>query len=41
VSDRRQDGKEIECKCGEHLADRQIPGVNFDVQGVDDTIPGK
>ena len=36
-----QDDKEIECKCGDHLAHSRIPRMNFDVRGVDDKIPGK
>jgi len=36
-----QDGKEIECKGGDHLDDGQILGMNFYVKGVDDTMPGK
>jgi simple sugar transport system substrate-binding protein len=36
-----QDGKEVECKGGDHLADGQILGMNFYVKGVDDKIPGK
>jgi simple sugar transport system substrate-binding protein len=36
-----QDGKEVECKGGGHLADGQILGMNFYVKGVDDKIPGK
>jgi len=36
-----QDGKEIECKGGDHLADGQVLGMNFYVKGIDDTIPGK
>jgi basic membrane protein A and related proteins len=35
-----QDGKEIECKGGDHLADGQVLGMNFYVKGIDDTIPG-
>lgn len=36
-----QDGKEIECKGGDHLDDGQILGMNFYVKGVDDKVPGK
>jgi simple sugar transport system substrate-binding protein len=36
-----QDGKEVECKGGDHLADDQILGMNFYVKGVDDKVPGK
>ena len=36
-----QDGKEVECKGGDRLADGQILGMNFYVKGVDDKIPGK
>ena len=36
-----QDGKEVECKGGDHLADGQVLGMNFYVQGIDDKIPGK
>jgi basic membrane protein A and related proteins len=36
-----QDGKEVECKGGTHLADGQILGMNFYVKGIDDKIPGK
>jgi len=36
-----QDGKEVECKGGGHLADGQILGMNFYVKGIDDTMPGK
>jgi simple sugar transport system substrate-binding protein len=36
-----QDGKEVECKGGDKLADGQILGMNFYVKGVDDKIPGK
>jgi basic membrane protein A len=36
-----QDGKEVECKGGDHLADAQVLGMNFYVKGIDDTIPGK
>jgi basic membrane protein A len=35
-----QDGKEVECKGGDHLADGQVLGMNFYVKGIDDTIPG-
>jgi basic membrane protein A and related proteins len=34
-----QDGKEVECKGGDHLADPQILGMKFYVKGIDDTIP--
>jgi simple sugar transport system substrate-binding protein len=36
-----QDGKEVECKGGDHLADGQVLGMNFYVEGIDDKIPGK
>jgi basic membrane protein A len=36
-----QDGKEVECKGGDKLADGQILGMNFYVKGIDDKIPGK
>jgi basic membrane protein A len=36
-----QDGKAVECKGGDHLADGQVLGMNFYVKGIDDTIPGK
>ena len=36
-----QDGKEVECKGGDHLADGQVLGMNFYVKGIDDKIPGK
>jgi len=36
-----QDGKEVECKGGDHLADDQVLSMNFYVKGVDDKIPGK
>jgi len=36
-----QDGKEVECKGGDHLDDGQILGMNFYVKGIDDKIPGK
>ncbi len=36
-----QDGKEVECKGGDHLADPQILGMNFYVKGIDDAMPGK
>jgi simple sugar transport system substrate-binding protein len=36
-----QDGKEVECKGGDHLADPQVLGMNFYVKGIDDKIPGK
>jgi basic membrane protein A len=36
-----QDGKEVECKGGVHLADGQILGMNFYVKGIDDKMPGK
>jgi len=35
-----QDGKEVECKGGDHLADGQVLGMNFYVKGIDDKIPG-
>jgi basic membrane protein A len=36
-----QEGKEVECKGGDHLADGQVLGMNFYVKGIDDKIPGK
>src|ERR1700730_7970421 len=36
-----QDGKEVECKGGDHLADGQVLGMNFYVKGIDDKMPGK
>ena len=36
-----QEGKAIECKGGDHLADGQILSMNFYVKGIDDKIPGK
>jgi basic membrane protein A len=36
-----QDGKDVECKGGDHLADGQILSMNFYVKGVDDKVPGK
>ena len=36
-----QDGKDIECKGGDHLEDAQILGMNFYVKGIDDKMPGK
>jgi simple sugar transport system substrate-binding protein len=36
-----QDGKEVECKAGDHLDDSQVLGMNFYVKGIDDKIPGK
>jgi simple sugar transport system substrate-binding protein len=36
-----QDGKEVECKGGDHLDDPQILGMNFYVKGIDDKVPGK
>jgi hypothetical protein len=36
-----QDGKTIECKGGDHLADGQILSMNFYITGIDDKIPGK
>ena len=36
-----QDGKEVECKGGDHLADPQVLGMNFYVKGIDDKMPGK
>ncbi len=36
-----QDGKEVECKGGDHLDDSQILSMNFYVKGVDDKVPGK
>ncbi len=36
-----QDGKEVECKGGDHLADGQVLGMNFYVKGIDDKFPGK
>jgi basic membrane protein A and related proteins len=36
-----QDGKEIPCQGGTHLADGQILGMNFYVKGIDQKFPGK
>ena len=36
-----QEGKTVECKGGDHLADGQVLGMNFYVKGIDDKIPGK
>ena len=36
-----QDGKEIECRGGDHLDDGQVLGMNFYVKGIDDKVPGK
>jgi basic membrane protein A and related proteins len=36
-----QDGKPIECKGGDHLADEQILSMNYYVKGVDDKLPSK
>ncbi|HWZ39995.1 MAG TPA: BMP family ABC transporter substrate-binding protein [Bradyrhizobium sp.] len=36
-----QDGKELECKGGDHLADEQIASMNYYIKGVDDKLPGK
>ncbi len=36
-----QEGKDVECKGGDHLDDGQILGMNFYVKGIDDKIPGK
>jgi basic membrane protein A len=36
-----QEGKTIECKGSDHLADGQILSMNFYVKGIDDKIPGK
>ena len=36
-----QDGKEVECKGGDKLADGQVLGMSFYVKGIDDKIPGK
>ena len=35
-----QDGKEVECKGGDRLDDKQVLGMNFYVKGIDDAIPG-
>ncbi len=36
-----QEGKAIECKGGDHLADDQIASMNYFIKGVDDKLPGK
>jgi simple sugar transport system substrate-binding protein len=36
-----QEGKEIECKGGDRLADDQIASMNYYIKGVDDKLPGK
>jgi len=34
-----QDGKDVECKGGDHLSDEQVLGMKFYVKGVDDKPP--
>src|SRR5277367_1098722 len=36
-----QDGKEVECKGGDHLADEQVLSMNYYIKGIDDKLPGK
>ncbi|WP_371927016.1 BMP family ABC transporter substrate-binding protein [Bradyrhizobium sp. WD16] len=36
-----QDGKALECKDGDHLADGQILSMNYYLKGIDDKLPGK
>lgn len=36
-----QEGKDVECKAGDHLDDGQVRGMDFYVKGIEDTIPGK
>jgi basic membrane protein A len=36
-----QDGKDVECKGGDHLADDQILSMNYYIKGIDDKLPGK
>jgi basic membrane protein A and related proteins len=36
-----QDGKDVECKGGDHLDDGQVLGMDFYVKGIDDKVPGK
>jgi basic membrane protein A and related proteins len=36
-----QDGKELECKGGDHLADEQVLSMNYYIKGIDDKLPGK
>jgi simple sugar transport system substrate-binding protein len=36
-----QDGKDVECKGGDHLADEQILSMNYYIKGIDDKLPGK
>ena len=36
-----QNGKEVECKGGDHLADDQLLSINFYVKGIDEKISGK
>ncbi|MEJ2625847.1 MAG: BMP family ABC transporter substrate-binding protein [Pseudolabrys sp.] len=36
-----QDGKELPCKGGKSLSDKQILGMNFYVKGIDAKFPGK
>ncbi|HTC97836.1 MAG TPA: BMP family ABC transporter substrate-binding protein [Bradyrhizobium sp.] len=36
-----QDGKDVECKGGDHLADEQVLSMNYYIKGIDDKLPGK
>ena len=36
-----QDGKPVECKGGENLADEQILGMIYYIKGIDEKMPGK
>jgi simple sugar transport system substrate-binding protein len=36
-----QDGKEVECKGGDHPSDGQILSMDFYVKGIDDKLPLK
>jgi basic membrane protein A and related proteins len=36
-----QDGKAVDCKGGDHLADEQVLGMNYYIKGIDDKLPGK
>jgi basic membrane protein A len=36
-----QDGTQVECKGGDHLADEQILSMLYYIKGIDDKVPGK
>jgi basic membrane protein A len=36
-----QDGAQVECKGGDHLADEQILSMLYYIKGIDDKVPGK